>query len=217
MAEELKSATARTPVSGDKVWGTDSSETAIYEYQTDRLVTWPITTATDTNFSAVSAFVATPMMTATNTSWSITAEYCRGNITYVRDIAWDNVNVYCRTAGSGSDEIYVMAFNIDGNGHPTTVAAEWGPFDVTSTGQKTLTGQTETLTAGWYYWAIWAGSLTGSPKIDTVTTATVSLAHSISNAGDVHFTGQTTKPTDLTSVTANAAGGHYAPFMTGHD
>lgn len=55
-------------------------------------------------------------------------------------------------AGGGSDTMYLVAYNIDSEGAPSTLAASWGPFSVSSTGDKTLTSQSTAIKAGYYYW-----------------------------------------------------------------
>ena len=148
-------------------------------------------------------------------------------LTAVRGGTPTTVAIYVATAGTSGDAYYVM-YNSDAEGLPTTVAYQWGPFAVSSTGTITLTSQSTAITEGFYWCGIFTSTASvGSPVFYGAVPALSSTGGTINQgnrcilvSGDL---GVSTPP-DISSLYVNAtassaimsASSGASPTMTGY-
>lgn len=156
-------------------------------------------------------------------------------LVYVRGGTPSTVTMKPHAAGTSGDDVYYVLYSMDSNGLPTgTPSNQWGPFDADSTAIQTLTAQSETITAGWYWAGVFAPTANaGSPKFFGGRSCFVMympfLGGSLGNSG-VLVTGDTasTTPPDVSSYDFGsstgatrfaflATGSPMTPILTGTD
>ncbi len=146
---ELQNVTARTPQSGDKVWGTSSAETTAYEFAVDDLHLLAADVDNTNLTTGVRFLTYADLGNATDVS---TASQMKLHLAYVPACTPSSLTIEVTAAAASSDR-YLAIYNIDpDSGLPTTLAASWGPFDTSSVAKVTLTSQTETLDSSGLYW-----------------------------------------------------------------
>ena len=122
---------------------------------------------------------------------------------YVREIdVFTTIQIHCAVAGTGSSECYIVVYNVDTQGFPTTKEAQWGPFSLLTPGFVELTSQTETCPAG-FYLVGWQGTnIAGSPTISGFTPSIPFAAFRGGNTQgfqSIRGSGTTSATTDLSS------------------
>ena len=82
---------------------------------------------------------------------NMTADFYTGGLVWVPTQTVSTMSIHITTAQAPST-CYISLHNVDADdGFPGTLAHSFGTFDTTATGTRTITGLSDSITAGWYY------------------------------------------------------------------
>lgn len=142
-------------VDGDTTWGADMRGAVT----TLRDRSFPVPTLNTASLTGVRSLYMTAG--ATTGLMSADSQKPKGNLVYVPACTPVSVSVEVTTLQAASD-VYVSVHNVrSADGMPGTIAAQYGPFDGTTVGVKTVTGQTTAIPSGWYWVMEW-NTVTGN-------------------------------------------------------
>lgn len=105
----------------------------------------------NTHMQAGGARFLTFAHTQFTTTAAIAAGDYRMGIAYIPAMTPDTVKIEI-TASAATSNLYVVVYEISSvDGLPGAKVADWGTLDATATGEPSVTGQTTSVDAGWYY------------------------------------------------------------------
>lgn len=161
MAEShIASLISSTP-DNDMSWG-DDLRGAITTLA-DRM---PVAAISNTRLHSSSARMLYFHPTATRVTMGADATRPKAAMAYVPTCTPSSVSIEVTTLGAAATG-YVTLYKPDPtDGLPGVRSAQWGTFDLSATGVVTLTSQSQTVQAGWY-WVTWSQS-TATPFVRAI-------------------------------------------------